>query len=165
MPESINHALLDCGASKTVCGTLWMKIYKESLTEDLQQKIKEFPSQSSFMFGEAKPIKSIHKLEIPCTLGGKDVYLSVEVVDANIPLLLSSESMRKLRVKMDFEKDEVTILGAHHTVGITSTGHYVVPLKQISQENVTLLSIPEKIAHMGKKKAADKLHRNFAHAK
>ena len=54
MAESLNCALIDCGASKTVCGNSWFEIFYDSLPEDQQQSIVRVPSSRNFRFGDGQ---------------------------------------------------------------------------------------------------------------
>ena len=42
---------------------------------------------------------------------GNEIIISVDVVHSDIPMLLSLESLKKARAKLDVENDETEILG------------------------------------------------------
>ena len=44
-------------------------------------------------------------IELSCILSGKRIRLSTDVIDSNIPLLWSKDSIRLLKVKLDLEND------------------------------------------------------------
>ena len=71
MAESFNCAVIDCGASKTVCGQEWFRVMYDSLNEDEKKSVCQEPSSGSFRFGDGKQAKSemmvtfLQKLETP----------------------------------------------------------------------------------------------------
>ena len=90
--------------------------------------VKRKPGHKVFKFGGNEIKKSIEVVEIPCILAGKWIRLSADVVDSNIPLLLSKESMKRLKVKLDLENDVAEIFGVSQNLDCTSSGHYLIPL-------------------------------------
>ena len=89
MGETLNIVVLDCGASKTVCGQEWHSKYVDSLDKNHQNEIKEFPSTTTFKFsmGNQKALKKAHILVTICD---EDIFLEVYiVVQTDIPCLLS----------------------------------------------------------------------------
>ena len=162
MRETVNHGLLDCGAAKTVAGSMWYDIYLQSLSDTDRQRVTTMQSSSKFKFGDGETVESKYSAMIPCTLGKKAILIAVEVVESDIPLLLSSETMKRLKINLNFEFDTVTIFGESHPVGITSTGHYVIPLN-VRDVQVTLLSLKDMMLNQDPVKSAKKLHQNFSH--
>ena len=126
--ESQGCAVLDTGCSTTVCGTQWLKMYMDSLDDFERQQVTESPSSATFTFGDGTTIKSVKKLTLPCWIAGIRATLSTDVVDCNIPLLLSKQSMKKAKMCLNFGEDIATV-GAH-TIKLkcSSSGHYVIPL-------------------------------------
>ena len=124
--ETLNMAVIDSGCSKTVCGLNWYTTYIESLGEDDKIMVKSTNSQATFKFGDAVPIKSLQKVNIPIKLLNQQVMLETEVVENDIPLLLSKESMKRGRAKIDFTKDTIDLLGKVIPLVCTSSGHYAI---------------------------------------
>ena len=54
--------------------------------------------------------------------------LSTDVVDCNLPLLISKQSMKKGRMVLDFGEDSVKIKNKWVKLVIASSGHYMLPL-------------------------------------
>ena len=104
-------------------------------------------------------------MEIPAFRAGRDVMIRTDVVDSDIPLLLSVKSMKNAKVKLDLEKDTAEILGENVSLNYTLSGHYCVPIDKL--ENITV----EKVCAVGlheldrdqQCRAILKLHRQFAH--
>ena len=57
--ESWNAVVLDCGASKTVCGQAWFNTYIGTLSNEDKSKIKYDKSNSMYQFGDGKEIPAI----------------------------------------------------------------------------------------------------------
>ena len=55
---------------------------------------------------------------------------------SDIPMLLSLESLKKARVKLDVENDEAEILGARVSLNFTSSGHYCIPVDEVGDTKV-----------------------------
>ena len=111
--ETLSCALLDSGCTKTVCGSFWLQCYKNSLDEKDQVNIVYEPSIRTFKFGDSKVIKSTHKADIPAYIGNRKVRIETEVVDKELPLLLSKEAMKEAGM-----------------MEITSSGHNTIPLSK-----------------------------------
>ena len=141
--ETVNHAVLDCGASKTVCALEWYSYFRDSLTEEQLKKSKEYPSETIFKFGIGK-LKAKFKADIPVNIYNVDVALNVDVVHTDIPLLLSRTSMKSLGMNIDLKNDSVTINGKSIDLNVTISGHYMLPvLKPIVEEQAIRQKIEE----------------------
>ena len=88
MGESANMALLDTGASSTVCGTKWLEIFEESLTPEERRDIEVLECNKTFRFGDGDAVVARVQKKLPVTICGKDSFLNVYIVDNDIPLLL-----------------------------------------------------------------------------
>ena len=165
--ESLNCALLDSGASKNVCGRLWLNSYVDSLPESDKLKLKRESSSSIFRFGDGNKVESSEFVTIPATLGSQDIIISTDVIDKDIPLLLSKKAMKDVGMNLNFERDTVTVFGEDIKLRCTTSGHYSLPLtsscqaldhgKPLSENILSCTNLDDKIA------VAKKLHRQFAH--
>ena len=85
-------------------------------------------------------------------------------IDADLPLLLSKEAMKKADTKIDFQTDKVNILGKDMEIRFTLSGHYAIPIKKnldkvyINVNNLSTKTVEEK------EKIAEKLHKQSGHA-
>ena len=165
--ETVNKAVLDSGASKTVCGNEWYKCYVDSLEEKSRSLIKEYSSDTIFRFGVGR-LKASKMVHLPVTLCNNEITLEVHVVNTDIPLLLSLKTMKTMGIQIDFETDRVTLNGEVYLLETTSTGHYTLDLvKRVDDCKDVLVSTVsecERIKEADAKKKALKLHRRFAHA-
>ena len=60
-------------------------------------------------------------------MGDKKVLIETEVVDLELPLLLSEEAIKKAKMTIDFVNDKAKILGNVANFEFTSSGHYALP--------------------------------------
>lgn len=73
-------------------------------------------------------MKSCGEYIIPVPMVGNNVTIRTDVVNSDIPLLLSRSSMKKAKIKMDLENDTAIILGKEVALNLTSSGHYCIPI-------------------------------------
>ena len=121
--ESMNCGVLDSGASKTVCGTPWFQAYLESLGEEDKSKIVYETSKNIFKFGDGKKVVSLKQARIPAVIGNVETSISTDIVDSDIPLLLSRSSMKRAGTELNFKDDTVNILGQNLPLRVTTSGH------------------------------------------
>jgi hypothetical protein len=81
-----------------------------------------------FKFGGGTRLKSDGEYELPVCMVGKQVRVKTDVVESDIPLLLSRSAMKKAGIKMDLENDTAVIMGKEVALNITSSGHYCIPI-------------------------------------
>ena len=126
--ESYGYAILDCGCPNTVCGQQWMDNYIRSLCDDDRVRVTWSSSKQTFTFGIGKTITSIRKMTIPVWINGVKGELTTDVVDCNIPLLLSLNVMKKADMVLIFKHDIVQLHGGYVNLKLTTSGHYAIPL-------------------------------------
>ena len=126
--ESFGHAVIDTGCSSTVCGSKWLCQYVDQLSEYDRSKIIELPSKASFSFGDGAVKNSCKKVEIPCYLGGMRSKITTDVVDCNVPLLLSKRSMKSAEMVLDFKSDTAVIGNVKNKLSCSTSGHYMLPI-------------------------------------
>ena len=128
LEECKGHAILDCGCPKTVCGEKWMKDYIRTLSEEDQHDIEISPSTQSFTFGDGRAVKANRRMKIPVWMNGKGGSLNTDVVDSNIPLLLSIKVMEQAGMILDFRRAEIRMQGNIVKLKKIKSGHYAMPL-------------------------------------
>ena len=127
--ECHGHALLDSGCSKTVAGSQWYEKYYDELSDFDKQSVSETSSsKSSFKFRDGVTKKSIKRVTMPCYIDGKRATIESDIVDSNIPLLLSKKSMQKVKMTIDFGKDVAVIGESEIELVNSNSGHYLLPL-------------------------------------
>ena len=128
LSESNGYAILDTGCSSTVCGNTWFDNYVSELSEYDRSKILEEKSSNNFTFGDGVSVQSSKQVTVPCYLGGIRSTITTDVVEYEIPLLLSNKSMRKANMCLDFQTDSVKIGQIIVNLSTSTSGHYLLPL-------------------------------------
>ena len=87
--HSLNYAILDTGygCPKNVCGVIWSECFLDSLDSNMRNKVKTFPSTAKFRFGDGKIFDSMYVLRIPIMIAGEIIFLSLDVVQGELPCL------------------------------------------------------------------------------
>ena len=168
--EALNCAALDTCCSSSVSGKVWLDTYLESLDEIRRRQVKgPVRSDKLFKFGNNGRLPSQGSYKIPITLANKEVMLEMDVVESDLPLLLSKKAMKTAQMKIDLASDTVTVFGNKEKLITTTGGHYCMYLmnKPDNVENVftndvlavDLLNLSEREQF----KAVEKLHKQFGH--
>ena len=122
--EKLGSAVLDSGASSTVCGTKWYKCFLETFTDAQKKKIVKIKWMRTFKFGDGNKLNSLYKVILPCVIADIEVSIITDVVNSDIPLLLSKDAMKRAGTCLNFEDDTVIILKKKIPLSCTSSGHY-----------------------------------------
>ena len=102
------RGVLDCGCSKSVAGVKWLINYIDKLDEEVVSSLRVEESMSVYQFGGGETRTSKGCIKLPSVIGDKKVNIQVEVVDAEIPLLIGSNSMQAAKALLDFGNMEAT---------------------------------------------------------
>ena len=92
--DARNFAVLDSACSSTVCGEIWLENYLNSLDHEDRRKIKRSIGQKTFKFGGGERHKSKGEYNLPAVIAEKEVTIKTDVVESDIPLLLSTQDMK-----------------------------------------------------------------------
>ena len=125
--ETLGSAVLDSGTSGTIWGTKWYECFLETLT-DTQRKTIVKEGVRTLKFGNGNKLKSFYKVSLPCVIADIKVSIITDVVDSDIPLLLSKDSMKRAGTCLNFENDSVTMFKKKIPLRCTSSGHYHIPI-------------------------------------
>ena len=161
LSDSGHSAILDSGCSSTVVGEQWITCYPNSLTPDELAEVKRKPSDAVFKFVGGEQIKSSEKITLPCWSAGVKCLIETDVVNSEIPLLLSKMTMKKAKMELDLVHDKAKISGKEVPLQNTSNGHYIVSMKETLVPIELSLFISQDIKQ--KEKKVIKLHKQFAH--
>ena len=162
-------AVLDSGATNTVAGEVWNNCYIINLNENEKQNIKHHTTGNTYWLGDGKLFPALQNVDIPISMGSRNVMLNTDVVASDIPLLLSRKSMKKANMTLDFKNDHAVIFDQSIQLIVTKSGQYPFPINPYIailnnvtsgvNTNVTLVAIENK----SKNDIAIKLHLQFAH--
>ena len=135
--ESLGAATLDSGCTKTCSGVAWTQSLLETMDEEDLAKVHFKESNAAFRFGNDEDYISRWKMYFPVYISGKEKMLGTEVIDAEVPLLLSEEDMGKFKMVIDFGKKTLSVNGVKSELFFTPSGHYCVSIgkKRVALEN------------------------------
>ena len=133
MSETWSSALLDCGASKTVCGKEWLNQYISNLSTNEQNNVTSTKSNHVYRFGDGRKVTAIENVTFPANIGGENINIQADVLNSDIPLLFSRSSMKKAEMKINFQNDTINAFGQNIPLVTTSSGHYAIPLTPAKQ--------------------------------
>ena len=170
LSQTIGLAVIDSGASKTVCGEKWLKWYLQTLSNADRRAVYSYDSDNTFVFGNGKHFSSPKIVAIPVYLGKMRITLLTDVVSTDIPLLISRETLQKTNAQIDFKQNKIIMLGEEVDVVISHSGHYCLPLTRlpdIENKHTSRVLFSFKFDNDPKTdyKKVVKLHRQFCHPK
>ena len=129
LDETRGCAIIDSGCAKTVCGRDWAEEFMSNLSDNDRVKVQEEESHESFTFGDGTSVRSLKRLSLPCWIQGLERgFITTEVVERNIPLLLSKTTMKKSNMVLDFKNDTIICGKTIIHLRNTASGHYALPL-------------------------------------
>ena len=91
------------------------------------------------MVMEQKELLNLNLLFLPEFLAGRDVLVRTDVVDSDIPFILSVKSVKNAKVKLDLENDTAESFGENLSLNYTPSGHYCVPIDKL--ENIPVKKV------------------------
>ena len=131
-----DHALIDTGCQKSVCGETWYEEYKANLSEEERRMIMENTGTSAYKFGGHGVYKSARLVIAPVYVGGTRKIIKFDVVRTEIPLLLSLKLMQKLNMTIMTRDNEDNMAKVGDTTFKLhySEGHLYIPLSKASSK-------------------------------
>ena len=169
MCDTVGMGILDTACTKTVAGKQWMEAYLDSLTDQDKDLVTISETTTNFCFGDGNAVKGLNCVKFPAVIGNKKVFFNANVVDSEIPLLISKQSMKKAGLKLDCSNDMAEMLGEKVKLKISKSGHYLVPLSKMiihdEHPKIVLYTSNLKNCNSAEKRVkAVKLHRQLCHA-
>ena len=136
LAKNIGFGILDSACTKTVAGQPWIEEYLQTMTqaEKTEAQNSKSTTKSIFRFGDGVETASLYKINIPVRIGSKIMKLQVDVVNNNIPLLISKPTMQKMKMTLDFEHNTATVSGETIRLNTTESGHFCIPLTVMVRE-------------------------------
>ena len=165
--------IVDCACPTTVAGVDWMVGFNESLDERARNQVCIEPSNRMFKFGGGEKRSSLHAVTIPCKLGEINVKIKVEVVEAEIPLLIGNSTLKKAQSVIDISKKTITLMGQKISLEESESGHWIMEIKlanieemdkNVAEELILLTkNVRDKKIELSEKNI-EKLHNYLGHA-
>ena len=159
--EAWGSMILDSACSRTVCGLIWIEEFLSQMDESTRVTVIVSKSKRIFHFGGGEQLKSIKQVTFPCMVAGLNIKIRTEVVESDLPLLLSCEAMKQANVVWDFGRQQATFLGRKIQLDVTSCGHHCIPVKQVSATNICYLTLTGDEPDVTK--MLKHIHSQFAH--
>ena len=168
--ESINCAALDSCCTASVAGEKWMDIFLSSVPGELTEMIKgPYKSKKTFQFGNQGILPTKKAYTIPIVVAGTKHQIEVDIIDSDIPLLMSKSHMKQLGITLNMANDTASINGKPIRVDTTSAGHFILNLFGDNEHQDTMLMQEIHAVNMLKEtdevqqKMLQKLHKQFGH--
>ena len=128
--ETWSSTLLDCGASKTVCGKEWLNQYWSNLPKHEQPKITFTSNNHVCRFGDGRRITTIENIT-STKIRRECINIQFDILDKNILLLFSRSSTKKAEMKITFQNNTINTFGKNIPLVTTSRGHYAKHTRNI----------------------------------
>ena len=167
--ETLGCMVVDSGCIHAVCGTAWLESYLDSLSCKDRKSIIVEESTGRFRFGNGSSFKSLKRVTIPIYLGKIRTRISTDVVQCDIPLLFSKNSLKKANGSINFVKDTIILMHQDLKLEATSTGHYFLRLSRSTDgpiEDISDVLFSVNVDGMdtaAMRATATKWHKQFAH--
>ena len=165
--EARGAAALDSCCTSSVTGKAWLDMFKEDLDEDIKKQIKgPYRSDKVFGFGNNGQLESLGKYYIPVVMAGWKTNISVDLIDSDIPLLLSRKAMEKAKMKIDFAERTVTAFGRTVPMQSTQSGHPILPIQPQTRDSLEQIFAVIKFdsaSRSEQRKGMRRIHRQFGH--
>ena len=173
--EALNCAALDTCCTCTVAGKKWLDIFLDTIPDSLKRLVQgPFKSGKTFMFGNEGKLTAKESYKLPVKVAGNVHLISVDIIESDIPCLLSKAEMKTLGMTLDMKNDKAYINGQPIKVSTTSAGHFIMDLID-QDETCNFCSIVDEVleqAHVvdlmkvdetQQAKLLGKIHKQFGH--
>ena len=163
--DTKNCMVLDSACTRNVCGKSWLYCYLDSLNKEDRTKLVFSKSDRVYKFGGGERLKSIALVSMPAFVNGVEIEIQTDVVESDIPLLWSSQDMKRAKVILNYQNDTAEVFGQLVHLTSTRSGHYCIPIAKQGEIEVEHVCIA-KLENMNPKELHKNLlhlHRQFAH--
>ena len=92
---------MDTGCNVNVCGEKWLEEYEDMLDGQDKKFVKEYKTDKYFRFGDGKSVQAHKRIKFPGYIGKERIEIETEVIESDIPLLLSKTFMKSLGMVID----------------------------------------------------------------
>ena len=127
-----SHAVPDTACRRTLVGEVTLKGIQDKLKE-IGRRVRYVEEKNVFRFGNNECLETCWSVLIPVKFGPRPVVIKAAVLSGQgerTPLLLSKEFLKQLGTRIDMSSSMVEFrsIGVTLSMGITSKGHYAIPL-------------------------------------
>ena len=166
--ETWNAAVLDSGATNTVASKIWFNCYINSSNSEEKSKIQHHIGTNVYRFGNGKLVQAVENKDLPIVMGGEHVMLNTDIVQSDIPLLLSRKSMKRAGMTIDFKNDQAVAFPQKIRLINTKSGHSTIPIRPYNTILNNIATVTNTVVVLiatseTKTKIIQKLHSQFTH--
>ena len=100
--EASNCAALDTCCTSSVAGKPWLEMYLRELSVQDRNKVNG-PRNGFrvFKFGNSAKLPSLGYYTVPVVIAGKKGTIDLDIIDSDIPLLMSKKAMKMMKINME----------------------------------------------------------------
>ena len=165
--ETWNTTLIDSEATNTVAGKVLYNCYVASLNTDEKRNIRHYKGTNTYRLEGGNLFTISENGEIPNLMGSKHVILNTDITEKDIPLLLSSISMKNVDMTLDFKNDNAMVFGEPIMLITQNLLHPITPynilLRNVNSGIKTHVTLIATENDKSKYDNALKLHQQFPH--
>lgn len=121
-------AVIDTTCSKTIVGLFWYENFLKNLSIADQERIKINPSKTLFKYFDGSKMRSLKRVTFPVIIAGTNCRIEAELVEEDIPLLLSKQSLKKAGTVIDIKNNKAIMFNRVINLHISDTGHYCIDI-------------------------------------
>ena len=121
--------VLDTGCASTVCGIKWHQQYLDQISPQDPLKVTKNNSLKQVTFGDGDTIESVKYAVKPAMFGDQAVFVAVEIVPVEIPLLIGKSSTAKAKTIINVHENKATVFRRDVSFLLSSTGHLLISLR------------------------------------
>ena len=119
-------AILDTCCNASMAGKTWLEDYLRKLPEIRRREISgPYPTDAEVTFGAERQHKSLAEYEIPVSLHNETTKIRVQILDMDIPLMISGEDMKKAGAIIDLKREKIILNGTEREMSTNEDGHPV----------------------------------------
>ena len=120
--------VLDSACSRSVAGIQWVAKYTKQLPSHVASSLEVTYSDKVYQFGGGEKRKSCGSIALPTLIGERKVFVGIDIVDAEIPLLIGSNSMEAAGAVLDFQRMLAVFFEQEVPMIKVGTGHVCIQL-------------------------------------
>ena len=128
LEEAGHRGVLDSACSKSCAGRSWVTNYTQEISPSFANSLKVSPSKKAFQFGGGEVRKSMGSVQLPTIIGDMKIDIMVDIVDAEIPLLIGSNSMEVGEAVLNFRDKTATFFHQEVQMVKLNSGHFCIEL-------------------------------------
>ena len=152
---ALNKIVLDTGCVRTVTGKTWMNNLISSMNSESRKLIKINSSSNGFKFGIGETQRSLGQYIVPVKLGKENFMLTTDVIETDIPCLLSKAAMIKSNMIINMANNTINMFGHEIEMVNVPSGHSALVIEPFNlnraEEFYSFVTMPENTVYNFKK--------------